>query len=132
MAKPYIAELREHYAQRRDQVKAALGSIPGVSLPDPQGAFYAFPKFSAITDSAAFTAELVRETGVALAPGVGFGRDGEGYIRVCFASTEATISEALARLQKFVMKRGARNRTALWQNPSDLVRLPPPGQGQFK
>ena len=102
---PYIAELREHYAAAARQVTAALESIPGVSLPDPQGAFYAFPKFSVSTDSAAFTAALVRETGVALAPGVGFGRDGEGYIRVCFASTEATIGEALARLKKFVMSR---------------------------
>jgi len=74
-----------------------------VSLPEPQGAFYAFPKFDAITDSTAFTAALVRETGVALAPGVGFGRDGEGYIRVCFASTESTVGEALSRLAKFVM-----------------------------
>jgi len=103
----YISELRDHYAQRRLQVKAALESIPGVSLPDPQGAFYAFPKFSFVTDSTAFTAALVRETGVALAPGVGFGRDGEGYIRVCFASTEATVGEALARLQTFVMNRRA-------------------------
>ena len=98
---PYIAELREHYRQRRDQVMAALSALPGVSLPEPQGAFYAFPQFSGITDSTAFTGALVRETGVALAPGVGFGRDGEGYIRVCFASTEATIAEALARLSKF-------------------------------
>jgi aspartate aminotransferase len=74
-------------------------------LPDPQGAFYAFPQFTDIGDSSAFTAALVRETGVALAPGVGFGRDGEGYIRVCFASTEATIDEAMARLKKFVMSR---------------------------
>jgi aspartate/methionine/tyrosine aminotransferase len=103
----YISELRAHYAQRRLQVKTALESIPGVSLPDPQGAFYAFPKFSFVTDSTAFTAALVRETGVALAPGVGFGRDGEGYIRVCFASTEATVGEALARLQTFVMNRRA-------------------------
>jgi aspartate/methionine/tyrosine aminotransferase len=102
---PFIAELREHYAQRRAQVKAALEPMPGVSLPDPQGAFYAFPKFSFITDSTAFTAELVRETGVALAPGVGFGRDGEGYIRVCFASSEHTVTEALSRLRNFVMKR---------------------------
>ncbi|MEO7134785.1 MAG: aminotransferase class I/II-fold pyridoxal phosphate-dependent enzyme [Vicinamibacterales bacterium] len=101
----YIFELRAHYAQRRVQVKAALESIPGVSLADPQGAFYAFPKFSFVTDSTAFTAALVRETGVALAPGVGFGRDGEGYLRVCFASTEATLGEALARLQRFVKNR---------------------------
>lgn len=98
---PYIAELQAHYAQRRNQVKAALEQIPGVRLPDPQGAFYAFPKFTFIEDSTAFTAALVRATGVALAPGVGFGRDGEGYIRVCFASTEATVGEALNRLRKF-------------------------------
>ena len=88
-------------------MKAALDRIPGVSLPDPQGAFYAFPKFERHAPiRTAFTAALVRETGVALAPGVGFGRDGEGYIRVCFASTEATVGEALARLQ-FVMNRGS-------------------------
>ena len=98
-----IAELRDHYAQRRAQVKAALEAIPGVSLPDPQGAFFAFPKFSFVTDSTAFTTALVRDTGVALAPGVAFGRDGEGYIRVCFASTEATVGEALARLHAFVV-----------------------------
>ena len=106
---PFINELREHYARRRAQVKAALEALPGVTLPNPQGAFYAFPKFDFVTDSTAFTAELVRETGVALAPGVGFGRDGEGYIRVCFASTEATVTAALDRLTKFVMtKRGSR------------------------
>ena len=99
----YIAELREHYRRRRDQVKAALSTLPGVSLPDPQGAFYAFPRFDDIIDSTAFTAALVRDTGVALAPGVGFGRDGEGYIRVCFASTEPTIAEAMLRLREFVM-----------------------------
>lgn len=103
----YISGLRHHYAQRRAQVTTALKAIPGVLLPEPQGAFYAFPKFSFITDSAAFTAALVRETGVALAPGVGFGRDGEGYIRVCFASTETTVGEALARLHAFVMNRGS-------------------------
>jgi aspartate/methionine/tyrosine aminotransferase len=104
---PYISQLRVHYEKRRAQVKAALESIPGVTLADPQGAFYAFAKFDGISDSADFTAELVRATGVALAPGAAFGRDGEGYIRVCFASTEATIAEALARLRNFL----ARTRT---------------------
>ena len=102
---PHIAELRQHYRRRRDQVQAALTAIPGASLPNPQGAFYAFPKFEDSIDSTAFTAELVRATGVALAPGAGFGRDGEGYIRVCFASTEATLAEALDRLKKFVISR---------------------------
>jgi aspartate/methionine/tyrosine aminotransferase len=98
----YITELRAQYALRREQVMRAISALPGVSLPSPQGAFYAFPRIDAASDSAAFTAELVRETGVALAPGVAFGRDGEGYIRVCFASTEATLAEALSRLRNFV------------------------------
>ncbi|MGH9219444.1 MAG: pyridoxal phosphate-dependent aminotransferase [Vicinamibacterales bacterium] len=103
----YIRELRDHYAARRDQVNAALEALPGVSLPDPQGAFYAFPRIDAASDSTAFTAALVQKTGVALAPGVGFGRDGEGYIRVCFASTEATVGEALSRLRNFVTSGGS-------------------------
>lgn len=101
---PYIADLRAHYQQRRNQVKTALEALPGVTLPNPQGAFYAFPKFSDISDSRAFTAELVRETGVALAPGVGFGPAGEGFVRICFASSEATIADALLRLRKFLAR----------------------------
>lgn len=104
---PYVRELREQYAARREQVMHALAALPGVALPDPQGAFYAFPRIAAASDSAAFTAALVRETGVALAPGAGFGRDGEGYIRVCFASTEQTIAEAMSRLRNFVMSRSS-------------------------
>jgi len=99
---PHIAELRAQYAGRREQVMRALAAMPGVSLPTPQGAFYAFPKIAAASDSKAFTAALVKETGVALAPGVGFGRDGEGYIRVCFASTDAILRQALSRLRNFV------------------------------
>lgn len=99
----YIAELRAHYLSRRDQVARAFEALPGVTLPEPDGSFFAFPRVNHITDSSAFTAALVRETGVALAPGVAFGRDGEGYIRVCFASTADTLREALARIEKFVM-----------------------------
>lgn len=97
-----IAELRAHYLRRRDQVKAALRSMPGVSLPEPQGAFFAFPRFGGMRDSTAFTERLVRETGVALAPGVGFGCDGEGYLRICFAASEETVGAALERLRRFV------------------------------
>ncbi|MFM8534364.1 MAG: pyridoxal phosphate-dependent aminotransferase, partial [Acidimicrobiia bacterium] len=59
---PAIAELRAHYAARRAQVKAALDAMPGVTLPDPQGSFFAFPKCDFASDSAAFTGDLVRET----------------------------------------------------------------------
>lgn len=101
-----VEHLRLHYQARRDQVMAALASLDGVSLPEPQGAFFAFPRFSVVKDSAAFTSALVSETGVALAPGVGFGKDGEGFVRMCFASSEATVGEALDRLRRFVAATG--------------------------
>jgi len=107
---PCIAELRAHYARRREQVMASLSSIAGVSLPEPQGAFYAFPRVEGLADSTSFALRLLAETGLAVAPGAGFGSDGEGYIRLCFAATESTVTDALARFQNFVTSEGPRRR----------------------
>ncbi|HTE46182.1 MAG TPA: pyridoxal phosphate-dependent aminotransferase [Gemmatimonadaceae bacterium] len=104
----YVRELREDYARRRTLVVDALSSIPRVSLSDPQGAFYAFFKIDGLTDSAAFAGDILRECGVALAPGAGFGEGGEGYIRLCFAASESTLSNALARFRTFMVERGDR------------------------
>ena len=99
----YLAELRAHYVERRAQVRSALAAVPGLSLMEPEGAFYAFFRISGVTDdSTAFTSRLVRETGVALTPGVAFGEAGEGYVRLCFAAQEATVTEALARVGAFL------------------------------
>jgi len=102
----YVRDLRAHYAARRAQVMAALRALPGVTCPEPRGAFYAFPHFAGVTDSTKFAAELLVATGVALAPGAAFGPTGEGAIRLCFAASESTIAEALARLAGYV-KSGA-------------------------
>jgi aspartate aminotransferase len=101
----YVGELRDHYAKRRLQVLEALAAIPGVSVPEPQGAFYAFPRIAGVDDSTAFTSELLRRSGVALAPGVAFGTDGEGYVRLCFAATEQMLAEALTRFREFMADR---------------------------
>jgi aspartate/methionine/tyrosine aminotransferase len=104
---PYIEELRAHYAARRRQVTDALAALPGVSLPDVNGAFYAFPAIDGLHDSTVFTAGLLRETGLALAPGVAFGDAGEGHVRICFASSEPVVADAMERLGSFVSKTGA-------------------------
>jgi len=101
----YVRQLRDHYAARRAQIMTALRSIPGVSLPEPEGGFYAFPRIDGLSDSTEFATRLVRETGVAIAPGVGFGADGEGYVRFCFAATEDTLTEALDRFGNFMARR---------------------------
>jgi len=102
-----VRELREGYAARRALVARALASMPGVTVPDIDGAFYAFPRIAGLTDSAAFAARLVRETGVALAPGTAFGAAGEGHIRLCFAASEALLTTALARLRAFLRRAGS-------------------------
>lgn len=102
---PSIRELRAHYAARRSQVIAAMTALPGITLPTPSGSFFAFPRIEGLSDSTAFTASLLADTGLAVAPGAAFGRDGEGYIRVCFAATEATVTAALEKFSGFVTNR---------------------------
>jgi aspartate/methionine/tyrosine aminotransferase len=100
----YVAWLRGYYSARRAQVTAELRALPGVSLLEPDGAFYAFMRIDGLGDSTTFAARLLRETGVALAPGVGFGAAGEGHMRMCFAATEQTVAEALSRISQFIRK----------------------------
>jgi aspartate/methionine/tyrosine aminotransferase len=101
----YIAELRSHLAARRAQAVSGLSQMSGVRLAPPRGGFFAFFGVAGARDSASLAVEVLRETGVALAPGSAFGPGGEGYLRMCFASTEATIAESLDRLAPFMSKR---------------------------
>jgi aspartate/methionine/tyrosine aminotransferase len=98
----YVRDLRAQYTARRDQVVAALGAIPRVTLVEPAGGFYAFFTVDGLSDSARFCHELLTETGLALTPGSAFGDGGEGYVRMCFAAREATIADALQRLSRFL------------------------------
>jgi len=101
----YVRTLREHYSQRRAQVVEALAAIPGAAVPEPDGAFYAFPRIDGLADSRQFTTDLLRHTGVALAPGAAFGEGGEGHVRLCFAASEALLAQALSRVGDFLRAR---------------------------
>ena len=96
----YVREMRDHLAARRAQVRSALEGLPGLSLTEPEGAFYAFPRVDG-GNSSALAVSLLRNAGVALAPGSAFGAGGEGHLRLCFAASEPTIATALARLREF-------------------------------
>ena len=99
----YVQELRDHLAARRAQVRSALGHLPSVSLPEPDGAFYAFPLVDG-DESATLATSILRKAGVALAPGSAFGAGGEGHLRLCFASSESTLTTALGRLREFFQR----------------------------
>ena len=96
----YVAELRAHLTATRTQVVDGLSAMDGVRVASPSGGFFAFFTVDGVTDSAAFALDLLRKTGVALAPGSAFGPGGEQYLRLCFASAEATIAASLDRLRE--------------------------------
>src|SRR5579863_6012581 len=72
--------------ENRDFCLSALRDMPGVTVPEPDGAFYLFPKIEGLSDSFDFCRRLLMETKVGLAPGVAFGEGGEGSVRICYAA----------------------------------------------
>ncbi len=86
----------------RDFCIAALQSMPGVTVPKPDGAFYLFPKIEGLRDSFQFCRRLLEEQRVGLAPGVAFGAGGEGSIRICYAADRSVLEPAMERLEKFL------------------------------
>jgi aspartate aminotransferase len=87
------------YRRRRDVLVAGLDALSGVRCRTPQGAFYVFPNVSAFGKPVDWLAEyLLEEAGVALLPGTAFGRNGEGYLRLCFANSLENIQLALEKM----------------------------------
>ena len=86
----------EQYRRRRDVLVEGLNAIPGFHCRLPQGAFYAFPNIRALGCPSDWLANyLLDEAGVAVLPGTSFGKNGEGYLRVCFANSMENIRQAL-------------------------------------
>ena len=97
-----LARLKEN----RDLCLDALGSLPGVTVPKPDGAFYLFPRIEGLADSFGFCRRLLEETRVGLAPGVAFGEGGEGSIRICYAAERTILEPAMERLVTFLNSGG--------------------------
>ena len=92
-----IAESQARYAQHRTMVMNRLGGLPGITLHQPTGGFYVFPRLEGLKHSFAYCKALVREHQLGLAPGSAFGAGGEGHIRLCFAVEPHILEEALDR-----------------------------------
>jgi aspartate/methionine/tyrosine aminotransferase len=94
-----IERFRAHCARGRALTGDALSGLNGVRSSVPDGAFYAFIGIDGLTDSLDLARRLVVEHRVAVAPGVAFGAAGEGWLRLCFAQSEARLERALDRLR---------------------------------
>jgi aspartate aminotransferase len=89
------------FAERRDQFTRDLNRVPGFRCIPPQGAFYAWVNIS----DTGMTAEevcriMLEEGGVAAIPGAAFGTGGKDFVRFSFASSTATLKEAVERIMK--------------------------------
>jgi len=98
-----LDELEGHVRVYRDNRALMLEALPALglsSIAPPDGAFYIWADIGHLThDSLAFCERLLRDTGVATAPGVDFDPvDGNHFIRFSFAVSTAEVREALARL----------------------------------
>lgn len=96
-----VAKMVEYYDRNRHLIVDGLNEIKGFSCLCPKGAFYVFPNITGFGMNSAQAAEYILEkTHVVTAPGSAFGPDGEGYIRICYASKYEDIKEALDRMKK--------------------------------
>lgn len=88
----------------RDLVVERFKAMGNVSMSYPESTFYAFFKVDGDDDCIALTKRLIDEASVLLSPGSAFGREAKGYIRLCFAVSEARLTEALDRIERVICK----------------------------
>ena len=98
-----VSAMAEEFLKRRDVVVEGLRSIPGITCPMPEGAFYAFPSIAGTgLSSGEFEARALKEAGVAVLSGSAFGGYGNGYVRLSYANSIENIEKAIERLTELV------------------------------
>lgn len=98
---PEVTKMVKAFHERRDFAVKRINQINGLSVVKPAGAFYLFVNISKVSNnSMEFSQELLKNEGVAVVPGIGFGA--EGYIRMSFATSMKNIENGLNRLERFV------------------------------
>ena len=94
---------------RRNITMDKLATIPGISLVKPEGAFYAFASID-VDDDMKFSAELIKETGVVIVPGSGFGqKPGSHHFRIVILPPDEVLEKAFSRIAEFYEKYKAQN-----------------------
>jgi alanine-synthesizing transaminase len=103
----YVEQARRAYQRRRDALVKALAAV-GWDVPVPRATMYLWaplPKAAKRMGSLKFAERLILEHGVVVAPGVGFGPEGEGYIRISLIAPEERLEEAARRIGHFLHKK---------------------------
>ncbi len=96
-----VLEFNEEYLKRRKMMMDGLDSIPGIRVPEPEGAFYVFADVTGTGMSDVEFADGALEAGVQLIP-ASLITGGEGFVRVSYAADEDAIEEGLRRLRAWL------------------------------
>jgi len=95
----------ERYAKRRELVYDGLNNIKGISCIKPESTFYAFPNISSFGMSSwDFAKYMVKEHKVAMVPGSIFGENGEGFVRISFATSSENLEKALEKIEQGIAR----------------------------
>lgn len=99
-----VAEVRELYKTRRDVLIESFANA-GWDIPSPKATMFAWaplPEKFAHIGSLEFAKLLVEKADLAVAPGVGFGEQGDGFVRLAFVENEQRIRQAARNVRRFL------------------------------
>lgn len=94
-----VKELVNTYQNRRDTLFQGLQRLGWKAQP-PKGSFFAWLPVPKSHTSVSFADYLLEKAHIVVAPGLGFGQHGEGYVRVGLLTSEERMKEAVSRLEK--------------------------------
>ena len=86
------------YKERRDLMVEALRAL-GLACDVPRATFYIWAQVPHGHTSVSFTERVLKETGVVITPGSGFGKGGEGYVRFSLTVPSERLKEAVGRIK---------------------------------
>ena len=100
-----VEMMRQSYEERRNFMVSAFNSIPNMSSPDIEGAFYAFPKVNETSKTSEEVANIILDEAVVVGvPGSAFGVTKDAHIRFSFAEDFGKLKEAVERIRAIADK----------------------------
>ncbi|NQT46613.1 MAG: LL-diaminopimelate aminotransferase [Candidatus Omnitrophica bacterium] len=98
----HVREMQSLYQGRRDVLLNGLNKL-GMHIPQPpKASFYVWVSVPKGSDSSSFAKRIIDEADLVVTPGIGFGKYGEGYIRIALTVDENRLKEAIDRLKKII------------------------------
>jgi LL-diaminopimelate aminotransferase len=95
-----IDEQNTIYQQRRDRLTHALREV-GLRVASPKASLYVWAGLPPGVESTSFAERLLEECAIVVTPGIGYGRNGEGYVRLSLTVPDERLDEGLRRLRAF-------------------------------